>query len=222
MAPNRKPNPHATIRLVRAFMRFLLLPVILTYIITGSKETLLVLAALPTFAVIALDIFRYRHDWLWKISDKLLGKWMFAREKNRSHEALSGASFTMLALCICLVTFPKDIFIITFLVLIFSDCMALITDLVRGRIRFFDRSFEGAIAFFITTMGLAALFPPPQATIESGSLLIFYLGVATGAIMAAIFQGASTILRINPNFLIPLSFGGTLWAFMMLGGITGN
>jgi len=157
---------------------------------------------------LALDIGRYYNP--------AIARWFYATFKHllRPHELdtkrklLSGATYVFVSAVICVSIFPKLITVAAFSVLIVSDTAAALIGRRYGKTKFFQKSREGAIAFFISALLVIAVIPKLQSDIA------VYIATAISAFVATIVEAASIVLRVDDNLAVPLSMGCTMWALM--------
>jgi dolichol kinase len=198
-------------RMFRSGLRLMLIPLLAAYA-AGDRAVGLVIIALPTLGILAWDLLRYQHDWLWDVTDKYLYKLLYKRENDRVYPTLSGASYLMIGTVAAMMLLPKPVFMLSMLILLMAEPMAHLADTSFGRIPFFDRTLEGVGAYMLVCLALAIFLAP-----MFGEEPFYYVGVGIATVLSAIIVGASRFLRISINLLLPFSFGGTLWALLVLG-----
>jgi dolichol kinase len=118
---------------------------------------------------------------------------------------LSGATYVLISAVLCILIFPKVIAITAFSILIVCDTSSALFGRKYGSRPFFDKSLQGAIAFIIS--GLAVILVTPKVSALTGE----YIVAAVSVLIAAFVESASTRLRLDDNFSVPLSAGGTMW-----------
>lgn len=125
-------------------------------------------------------------------------------ETDSARKRLNGASYVMISATLCVLLFPKLVTITSFSVLIICDLTAALIGLRFGKRKFFSKSLEGSLAFFVSGMFVVLLTP------KIGNLfteyLIGFVAVAIGAVVEALS------ITIDDNLSIPLSVGVTMWA----------
>ena len=111
---------------------------------------------------------------------------------------VSGASWVFSGSALTILLFPEDIVIVSLLVLSLADSAAALIGLKFGQTQFYNKSLEGSIAFFITTIILIITLTPYSIWIQ---------------ISAAIVSTISELFannRFNDNVLIPLTTASML------------
>ena len=119
------------------------------------------------------------------------------------HQALSGASWVFMGAGATIFLFNEKVAIIALLVMSLSDSAAAIVGIRYGSTKLFNKSLEGAIAFFITTNVIIYF--------ASSASLLFILFTS---ICIAIIELFSTP-KLNDNILIPVATA----LILTLGGI---
>jgi dolichol kinase len=186
----------------------LAIPIVYAFI---TRETALILLLMIFVPAIALDILRYRVPVIGRLVRKLLGSMMRPHELDESRYLLNGATYVLLSALICVVVFPKIIAITAFSVLIVSDISSALVGRKFGTIRFFDKSLQGSVAFVISAWCVVGftwwLTSAPAA---------FAVIAAIASVVGAVAEAASTRLRLDDNFSIPLAVGLTMWGLMSI------
>lgn len=95
-----------------------------------------------------------------------------------------------------------------FAVLIISDSTAALIGRRFGQTKFFKKSLEGAVGFFISAVIVVLLTPKVQYHITE-----YFIGVA-GVAVAAIVE--STIISIDDNITVPISIGIVMWILYII------
>ncbi len=167
------------------------------YALTDETITLLVLVPV-TFVILAVDLLKNHIKELNAAITGIFGRMM------RSHEyfGLTGASYLLLASCIVIGVFPKNIAITAMAVPAVGDVMAGLIGRVFGRIRFFSKTVEGTLAFIFSGTLVVYLI----MNIFQLSLLFFVTGFAATCI-AGVVEAASKYLHIDDNFSVPIFIG---------------
>jgi len=166
---------------------------------------------LPLFALsFCMDIARFFvpafAHWFYKFFRRLLRE----HELNHDKKLLTGATYVLISAAVCIQWFPKLITITAFSILIISDTAAAIFGRRFGKRVFFQKSLEGAAAFFVSALVLLAFLPHAyDPTAE-------YVIGAIAALVGAVVESASIQLRFDDNLSIPLSIGGVMWGIYYL------
>jgi dolichol kinase len=162
-----------------------------------SKETAL-LIMLPICALyVFCDVFRHVHQGFKKIFDRIITT-NFLREHEKY--GLIGSSYFIFGALLSIIFFPKPVAIASLYILIICDATAAIVGTGWGRIRIFNKSLEGSLAFFISGMIVISFAIPDH-------LLWGVLAVLGAALVELLPTG------LDDNLTIPLVAGG----IMMLG-----
>ncbi len=120
----------------------------------------------------------------------------------RAHEAkgkLTGATLMMVSSLLCLMIFPKEVFIISFSVLVICDTAASFAGKIYGKpTKETGKSLIGSQAFAASSI------------IVSLILGNFYglelLPLVIASVTAAYFEHCSNVIKIDDNFLVPITF----------------
>lgn len=137
-----------------------------------------------------------------------LGKYgkQFHQKIYRSHElqekSFSGAFYFLISSLFCIVVFPKDVSILAIFVLIFSDTFASFTGRFLPIYKFtsLKKTLGGMIGFCASGILIIAF-------VDHVMHLQFHVYSAVVAIfVSAIFEMFAKKIRIDDNFLIPISF----------------
>ncbi len=169
-----------------------------------TKEQALYLLLPITAAFLAVDIARFYSEpvsrWFYGWFGWLLRK----HEQDGSLKRLSGATNVLLSACFCVLVFPKVITVNAFAVLIISDTTSALIGRRFGRKRFFKKSLEGSLAFFVSAVIVILLAPKIEG------LPAEYLIGAFASALGALVEAMSS--RIDDNISIPISMGFAMWA----------
>ncbi|MEO0293396.1 MAG: hypothetical protein ABIN61_04130 [candidate division WOR-3 bacterium] len=139
-----------------------------------------------------IEVIRHLSPNLWKVmvehSHGIL------REKEGF--IISGTTAFLLSNAIVIAFFKKWIAIVSLSYMLFGDAAASIIGTKYGKIKIGEKTLEGSLAFFITTMIIALIFSEWIKVPIHLIILIF------GAIAATI--GEALPLKINDNFTVAL------------------
>jgi dolichol kinase len=182
------------------------IPIIYYFI---SKHDAIIILSILAFAALFIDIGRYFSPSLGKIFYKLFGFILRKHEVDSRKKNLNGATYVLISALLCVIIFPKVIFITGFTVLIISDSMAALVGRKFGKHKFLAKSLEGTLAFLISA--IIAVFFTPKIIGSSTEYLIAIIAVAIGAIVENISFGFA-----DDNLSIPLSIGIVMWILYML------
>jgi dolichol kinase len=173
-----------------------------------SKQLALELLV-PTFlAFFVVDLARFYHEptqaWFYRWFGWLLRR----HESDSKTKRLTGATNILLSAIVCVLIFPKIIAVNAFAILIISDITSALVGRRFGRKRFFQKSLEGTLAFFVSAIVVVFLAPKVE-----GLALEYGIGIIAAGV-GAVVEAAST--KIDDNITVPLSVGFTLWALYAL------
>lgn len=190
--------------LVRKMIHLSSVLISIFYAYSDQATVLWILIPLTVISVF-FDYGRHYSKVLNTFVNLLFGSILREHEKDSSRKLLSGATYVLISAILCIVIFPKVIAIAAFTILIICDTAGALFGRRFGKHSFFDKSREGSIAFIVT--GIIVVFLTPKITNSVGEIAI---GIA-GVIAAGIIEAASTRLKLDDNFSIPLSAGIVMW-----------
>jgi dolichol kinase len=181
------------------------IPIIYYFI---SRDTALTILLPLTAAFLIIDILRYYHPPTAKIFYRLFGWMLRSHEQNENAKRLNGATNVFISATICVILFPKLITITAFTILIISDSSAALIGRRWGKHRFFKKSVEGSLAFFLTAVIVTLI--TPKLTHTAGEYCIAVGAAAFGTVVEALS------ITIDDNLSIPLSIGSVLWVLYLI------
>jgi dolichol kinase len=160
---------------------------------------------LPMFIIsLVLDVSRYSVPPVGRFFDRWFAHMLREHELDPERRLLNGATYVLASAAICIEIFPKIVTVTAFGILIVSDSAAALFGRRFGKHHFFQKSVEGAVAFFlsavIVVLAVPRIYNPPIEII---------VGVIAAAI-AAVVEAASIEMRLDDNLSIPLSVGGVM------------
>lgn len=181
------------------------IPVIYFFI---NKELALWILIPLTLSFLFVDIVRYINPQVGTLFYKIFGFLLRKHEKDEKKKRLNGATNLLISAVICVLVFPKLIVVTAFSILIISDSTSALIGRKFGRHKFFNKSLEGSLAFFLSAV-VVILFTPKVEYIFS-EYLIGFLAALVGTIIESIS------LEIDDNISVPVSIGLSLWLFYYL------
>jgi dolichol kinase len=189
----------------RKSLHFLLILVPIIFCYLGKSLFLLIL--LPfTALVVGLDYFRKSN---YKIREIFLKYFhLILRPHERDGQKLCGASWVALGACVTFLLFKKEIAVTAFLVLVISDALSALIGKAYPSKPFFEKSFNGALAFFIS--GLMVLIAC-GLIFDIGIWFYFFSPIALAA--TTIIEARPSLFKIDDNFTIPIAFATVLTFF---------
>lgn len=187
----------------------LLIPIIYWFI---PKNIALAILVPMTIITVFFDVARFYIPAIRKLVNYLFGFMLREHEKNLTKRNLNGASYVLLSAVLCIIIFPKIIFVTAFSILIISDTSAALFGRKFGKTKFMMKSLEGSLAFFVSSIFVVLLAPKVQYSIKE-----YIIGIIAG-FLAMIAENISYGWA-DDNFLIPLTAGFTIWGLYYLVGI---
>ncbi len=178
----------------------LLIPVVY-YFITKSLALSILIPMLLAAGV--ADVLRIYHEPTGRLYDRYLGFLLRRHERFDSGRRLNGATYVLFSAVLCMLIFPKLIFITAFAVLIVSDTAAALVGRRVGRHPFLGKSLEGSLAFFLTALVVVLLAPKVRHILPE-----YLIGLASAALGAVV---EASPIPIDDNLSIPLSIGAAMW-----------
>lgn len=186
------------------------IPVIYYFI---SRELALQLLVPMTVASFLIEYGRFYHGEFSTFFYKLFRFMLRNHELDERIRRLTGATYVLLAASLCVLIFPKVIVLTSFAILIVSDSSSALFGRRFGKTRFFNKSLEGATAFFLSAVVVVML--APKITSEPAEYAIGIVAAAFGAALE------SMSLNIDDNLVVPIGIGFILWGLyaLMLPGV---
>ena len=182
------------------------IPVVYYFI---SKASAILILSIVTIAALAIDLSRYFFPSVSRLFYTIFGFLLRDHEIDKQKKNLNGATYVLISALICVIIFPKIIFLTAFSILIISDSLAALIGRKYGRHKFLSKSLEGTLTFFISAI-VVVLFTPK---IE-GLFLEYIIGIAAaagGAIIENISFGFA-----DDNLSVPVSIGAIIWLMYLI------
>lgn len=180
----------------------LAIPLIYLFI---SKELALLIIIPLTVIMIISDLLSRRIKFLEKLIFGVFGNLLREHEKE-GKLVLNGASWVLISASLCIAVYPKIIMVIAFTILIISDTLAALIGRRYGKSKLFDKSWEGTAAFIISAIAVVFMY-----SFSFNAPITLYIFGILGAIFGGFVEAASTKLKMDDNFSIPISVGSILW-----------
>lgn len=203
MTPIDNGTIHYRDELVRKLIHLFSLSIPIIYYFVSRSDAILILSIL-TFIALLLDLTRYLSPSVGKIFYRIFGFMLRKHELDTRKKNLNGATYVLISALICVILFPKILFITAFTILIISDSMAALIGRKFGKHRLFSKSLEGTLAFFISAS--IVVFLTPKVNDLPMEYLIGIIAAAVGAIVENVSFGFA-----DDNLAIPISIGFTMW-----------
>ncbi|HOK14603.1 MAG TPA: SEC59/DGK1/VTE5 family protein [Candidatus Kapabacteria bacterium] len=192
---------------VRKLIHLCSLSIPIGYIFVERKTAIVILFVLAVLMV-TIDISTKKNEFLRKIYKQIFGGILRKHERKKKKILLNGASWVLISAVITILIFPKIIAVTAFTILIVSDIAAALIGRKFGRHRLFNKSWEGTIAFIATAIAavfvLGFSFDAPVSYFIAGSL---------GAVAGGFAEASSKKLKMDDNFVVPMSIGIIMLAF---------
>lgn len=161
----------------------------LGYLVSNQTASLIVLVPL-TFLFILFDTARLRGWPFWRYVGCIWGPLIRPQEETK----YTGASYIMFAAVVTIIIFPKPVAICALSFIIIGDTAGALVGRKWGRHKFRNKSYEGSLAFFLSSL-IPALYLPD----------IRFWVVAVGAAAATVTEALSS--EIDDNLSVPLVSG---------------
>ncbi len=207
MTPIDNGTIHYRDELVRKLIHLFSLSIPIIYYFVSRSEGILILSILTAIALI-LDFTRYLSPSVGRVFYRFFGFLLRKHEIDSSKKNLNGATYVLISALICVILFPKVLFITAFTILIISDTMAALIGRKFGKHKFLSKSLEGTLAFFISA-SIVVFFTPKMENLPA-EYVIGLIAAAVGAIVENISFGFA-----DDNLAIPISIGFTMWFLYM-------
>jgi dolichol kinase len=174
-----------------------------------SKTSAVIILGIFTFVALVIDISRFFSPLAGKLFYSIFGFLLREHEVDTQKKNLNGATYVLISALICVIIFPKILFLTAFSILIISDSLAALIGRKYGKHKFLSKSLEGTLAFFISAI-IVVLFTPKVEGLFS-EYLIGFAAAAIGAIVENISFGFA-----DDNLSIPISIGISMWLLYIL------
>lgn len=194
--------------LQRKFAHLFLILIPIAYLVLGKWTSLIVFASL-TLIILPIDYLRQNHPKTNDIFNKIFG--IILRDSEKKAERLCGASWVGMSACLNFAIFESEIAVTAFMILVFSDLMAAIIGKKFPSGPFFEKSQNGSLAFFVTGF-LVLLVCGNCFDVKFG----FYFFGLIALFFTTIIEARPSILKIDDNFTIPISFSVIMSAFYVI------
>lgn len=162
-----------------------------------------------TLITVTIDLLRYYYEPFSAFFYKIFGFILRKHELDEQKKNLNGASWVFLSALICVIIFPKVIFVTAFAALIICDSSAALIGRKFGKRKFLSKSLEGTFAFFLS--GILVVFFTPKLFYSFSEYLIGIIAIGIGAIAENISYGYA-----DDNLSIPVSIGLTMYVLYLM------
>lgn len=188
---------------IRKLIHLFSLSIPVGYYFITKELALSILIPLTLFSLL-IDYGRYYHESLSRLIDKIFGFIMRKHEKDSKKKNLNGATYVLLSAVIVIVLFPKVFVVTAFAVLIIGDSSAALLGRKFGKTKFLLKSFEGTLAFFVSSCIVVLLSPKVEGNFTE--YIVGFIAVAIGAIAENISGEWA-----DDNFTIPVAVCISMW-----------
>ncbi|MBL1213224.1 MAG: dolichol kinase [Ignavibacteriae bacterium] len=188
--------------LLRKSIHLCSLSIPIIYYFVTKELALTILVPLTIFSLI-LDFGRHVFPPLNKLFTLLFDFMLREHEKDPNKKNLSGASYVLLASTLSILFFPKLFAITGIAVLILGDIAAALIGRKFGKHKFFFKSLEGTLAFFVVSCIVVLLIPKVEGLLLE--YIIGFIAAAVGALAENLSYGWA-----DDNLTIPISVGLTM------------
>ncbi len=206
-APPPSIEQEYRIEIVRKAIHLCSISIPVVYFFTPRTFALSILIPL-TVVFTTVDIARYYNQTVEKWFYRWFGILLRRHESDPHKKTLNGATYVLIAASVCVAIFPKIIAVTSFIILIISDMTSALIGRRFGRHRFFNKSVEGSLAFFVSALLVIAF--TPKIEYLAVEYWIGLIAAAVGAIVEAL------PIEIDDNLSIPVCVGFTLWGLYLL------
>ena len=162
---------------------------------------MLALVGTGTLLMIILDLLKAYTFTFENLYLKVFGGILRNDEKDFKKNLFTGGTYYALGIFLALLLFPKEVAVLSILIMIWCDTMAALIGKKFGKRKIIgDKSLEGSLAFVITGILLVFIlqfFFPEYNFYKAGFITVF---------LAAVFEQISFI-RINDNLSLPVFSG---------------
>ena len=189
----------------RKLIHLISLNIPMWYIFLDKTLILIILGVLIALSVI-IDVSSKRIPIIHNVFEFFFGDILRKHEKKRKKFRLNGGSWLLISAFLTILIFPKFIAVIALTILIISDISSALIGKKFGKTRFFKKSLEGSIAFFLS----AGLVVVAFYFIYSAGLPFLWIGIIA-SLIAAFFEAISKNVKIDDNLLVPLSFSTVMY-----------
>jgi len=167
-----------------------------------------ILAGILAAASLALDLARFRLAWL----NRLFLKWLNVLLKREESRQVTGATFLLIAACLCFLLFDKPVAVAVLLFLSLGDPAAALVGRPMPGPRILGKSPVGTMAFAGVSLLVLALLSAAGIAEFSGVL-------AAAALIAGLVELAP--IPLDDNLTVPLISGSFAQYFPLLMALGG-
>ncbi len=146
-----------------------------------------------------LEYLRMTNEIVGKLASRFFQNIMRPREtvQKFSFRALTGSFYFILAVFLSVLLFSREIAIVAVLIMVISDTIAALVGKSIGKVRIYDKTLEGSVAFFVTTYVILLV-----AQFELSHIHIFLI-----ALIVTLVELTANKIKVNDNLSITLCSG---------------
>ena len=181
----------------------IIIPILFCYL--GKKISLTILLPV-TLIIVCLDYSRRKNNKIQQLFIKFFSK--ILRPHETDGQKLCGVSFVFLSASLTFGLLPKEIAVTGFIILAISDTLASLVGKSITSQPFYDKTFAGSMAFFISAYIIVIL----NGIFFKTGFLFYFFGFFC-ALITSLVEARSSLFEIDDNFLIPVFFGFSMGVF---------
>jgi len=206
-----KLKPRTDIHLARKVWHFFGVIAIMVIYHNVTRPVALQLLMLLGSFVIFVDLLRQRVDWLNRFAVRAVGPLM----RDSEEKSLTGASFLMIGVFICVALFPTNVVKLSLLFLAVADPLASYFGVRYGRDKIFgNKSLQGSAAAFLACTLVSGGYYLSQDLMVERLVVVSLLSGFIGAVSEAVPVG-----KLDDNLVLPVLSSGLLFGlFRLFGG----
>lgn len=199
---------HYRDEVIRKGIHLCSLSIPIIYYFIPRFDAILILTCI-TFVALSLDLARYLFPNFREMFLRFFGFMLRKHELDEKKRNLNGATYVFISALICVIIFPKVIFITAFAILIISDTAAALVGRKYGIRPFLKKSLGGTLAFIVSAV--IVIFFTPKLLGSQTEYMIAIIAAAIGGIVENISYGWA-----DDNLSIPMSIGIIMWGLYLL------
>ncbi len=164
-----------------------------------DKKHALILFGCLFIIFLILEYLRMTNEIISKLTSRFFHKIMRPRENTQkfSFQALTGSFYFILAVFLSVLLFTREIAMVAVLIMVISDTVAALVGKSIGKVKIFDKTLEGSVAFFVTTYVILLV-----SQFELSQIHIFLI-----VIVVTLVELTANKINVNDNLSITLCSG---------------
>lgn len=164
-----------------------------------SRDLMIGILAFLFLGSLFSDIMRFYSKWFNDFYMKVVGPVLRSHEVKLRGITLTGATYLMFSALLSVLIFPKEVAISAIFLMTIGDAAAAVIGKSFGKIKFYSKTFEGGLAFFIAGLIIVLLTPKLSNNVNE-----YYIGIAAVFITSIIEM---LPLKLDDNITVPIVFG---------------